>query len=119
MDCTAAAHRIEVGVPATIEHSSEEGVDMAKWVAETTQVRLSYSLSRLAFSHADSVLPFVELHHLHGRSQTQTTSKRSTTSFVDGSDERLYEVQEQQRMGGTTKDLTLVRDNSSRSSLLS
>ncbi|ORY78039.1 vacuolar protein sorting-associated protein 28 [Leucosporidium creatinivorum] len=37
MDCTAAAHRIEVGVPATVEHSSEEGVEAAKWVAETTQ----------------------------------------------------------------------------------
>lgn len=45
MDCTAAAHRIEVGVPATVEHSSEEGVEAAKWVAETTQVRPSLLLS--------------------------------------------------------------------------
>ncbi|KAK4048830.1 Vacuolar protein-sorting-associated protein 28 [Microbotryomycetes sp. JL221] len=37
MDCTAAAHRLQVGVPATVEHSSEEGVEVAKWVAETTQ----------------------------------------------------------------------------------
>lgn len=38
MDCQAAAHRIRVGVPATVEHSAEEGVEAAKWVAETTQV---------------------------------------------------------------------------------
>lgn len=40
MECTAAAHRLEVGVPATVEHSSEEGAETAKWVAETTQVRI-------------------------------------------------------------------------------
>ena len=39
MDCTAAAHRLEVGVPAMVEHSSEDGAEAAKWVAETTQVR--------------------------------------------------------------------------------
>jgi len=43
MDCTAAAHRLKVGVPATVEHSAEDGgsggAEMAKWVAETTQVR--------------------------------------------------------------------------------
>lgn len=38
MDCPAAAHRLHVGVPATVEHSAEEGVETGKWVAETTQV---------------------------------------------------------------------------------
>ncbi|KAI5477495.1 hypothetical protein MNV49_006341 [Pseudohyphozyma bogoriensis] len=43
MDCTAALHRLNVGVPATVEHSSEDGPggmaagETAKWVAETTQ----------------------------------------------------------------------------------
>ncbi|GAA5866625.1 hypothetical protein JCM1840_002406 [Sporobolomyces johnsonii] len=46
MDCTAAAHRLRVGVPATVEHSSADdgagngmggGGETAKWVAETTQ----------------------------------------------------------------------------------
>ncbi|GAA5995920.1 ESCRT-I subunit protein VPS28 [Rhodotorula paludigena] len=41
MDCTAAAHRLRVGLPATVEHSAEDGnvggADTAKWVAETTQ----------------------------------------------------------------------------------
>jgi ESCRT-I complex subunit VPS28 len=44
MDHPAALHRLNVGVPATVEHSSEAtegGSDMAKWVAETTSVRVS------------------------------------------------------------------------------
>ena len=40
MDHPAALHRLQVGVPATIEHSSEAGPETGKWVAETTQVRL-------------------------------------------------------------------------------
>ena len=40
MDCAAAVHRLKVGVPATVEHSAEEGVETAKWIAETTQVRV-------------------------------------------------------------------------------
>ena len=41
MDNPAALHRIKVGVPATVEHSSEAGPETSKWVAETTQVCLS------------------------------------------------------------------------------
>lgn len=37
MDHPAALHRLKVGVPATIEHSSEAGPETGKWVAETTQ----------------------------------------------------------------------------------
>ncbi|GAA5881501.1 hypothetical protein JCM16303_005680 [Sporobolomyces ruberrimus] len=46
MDCTAAAHRLKIGVPATIEHSSADdhgsgngngNGEHSKWVAETTQ----------------------------------------------------------------------------------
>ncbi|KAF7291884.1 Vacuolar protein sorting-associated protein 28 [Mycena indigotica] len=37
MDHTAATHRIKVGVPATVEHSSEAGPETSKWVAQTTQ----------------------------------------------------------------------------------
>ena len=44
MDHPAALHRIQVGVPATVEHSSEAGPETAKWVAETTQVRSLRSL---------------------------------------------------------------------------
>lgn len=38
MDLPAALHRLQVGVPATVEHSSEAGPETGKWVAETTQV---------------------------------------------------------------------------------
>ena len=38
MDHPAALHRLQVGVPATVEHSSEAGPETGKWVAETTQV---------------------------------------------------------------------------------
>ncbi|EIW75331.1 vacuolar protein sorting-associated protein 28 [Coniophora puteana RWD-64-598 SS2] len=37
MDNPAALHRIKVGVPATVEHSSEGGPETGKWIAETTQ----------------------------------------------------------------------------------
>jgi ESCRT-I complex subunit VPS28 len=40
MDLPAALHRLQVGVPATVEHSSEAGPETGKWVAETTQVWL-------------------------------------------------------------------------------
>jgi ESCRT-I complex subunit VPS28 len=39
MDLPAALHRLQVGVPATVEHSSEAGPETGKWIAETTQVR--------------------------------------------------------------------------------
>jgi ESCRT-I complex subunit VPS28 len=45
MDLPAALHRLKVGVPATVEHSSEAGPETGKWVAETTQVWLSLFVS--------------------------------------------------------------------------
>ena len=49
MDNQAALHRIKVGVPATVEHSSEAGPETGKWVAETTQVsRTGLSLAFFA-----------------------------------------------------------------------
>ncbi|KAI6026936.1 hypothetical protein PISMIDRAFT_30999 [Pisolithus microcarpus 441] len=36
-DTPPALHRIKVGVPATVEHSSEAGPETGKWIAETTQ----------------------------------------------------------------------------------
>lgn len=43
MDHPAALHRIQVGVPATVEHSAEvgEGAEHGKFVAEATQVSLA------------------------------------------------------------------------------
>jgi len=42
MDHPAALHRLKVGVPATIEHSSEAGPETSKWVAETTQSFITF-----------------------------------------------------------------------------
>ncbi|TFK34025.1 vacuolar protein sorting-associated [Crucibulum laeve] len=42
MDNPAALHRIKVGVPATVEHSSEAGPETGKWVAETTQSFITF-----------------------------------------------------------------------------
>ncbi|CAE6526146.1 unnamed protein product [Rhizoctonia solani] len=44
MDHPAALHRVQVGVPATIEHSSEQqgSAEGAKWVAETTQSFITF-----------------------------------------------------------------------------
>ncbi|KAB5596188.1 Vacuolar protein sorting-associated protein 28 [Ceratobasidium theobromae] len=44
MDHPAALHRVQVGVPATIEHSSEQqgSSETAKWVAETTQSFITF-----------------------------------------------------------------------------
>lgn len=40
MDCSAAAHRLEIGLTATEEHKAADGAESTQWVAETTQVRL-------------------------------------------------------------------------------
>ncbi|EMD39108.1 vacuolar protein sorting-associated protein 28 [Gelatoporia subvermispora B] len=42
MDHPAALHRLKVGVPATVEHSSEAGPETSKWVAETTQSFITF-----------------------------------------------------------------------------
>jgi hypothetical protein len=53
----AALQRIKVGVPATVEHSSEAGPETPKWVAETTQVSaFGSTLSSLVY-HALRTLP--------------------------------------------------------------
>jgi hypothetical protein len=62
MDHPAALHRLTVGVPATVEHSSEAtegGSEIAKWVAETT------SVSSL-FHSKDVRLTSIVIHHIHG-----------------------------------------------------
>ncbi|KIO29881.1 hypothetical protein M407DRAFT_242413 [Tulasnella calospora MUT 4182] len=42
MDNPAALHRLKVGVPATVEHATEQGGETAKWVAETTQSFITF-----------------------------------------------------------------------------
>ncbi|KAG1858739.1 hypothetical protein DFJ58DRAFT_781436 [Suillus subalutaceus] len=52
MDNPAALHRIRVGVPATVEHSSEAGPETGKWIAETTQDQLHPILQELVTGYA-------------------------------------------------------------------
>ncbi|KAG6828904.1 hypothetical protein H0H92_006355 [Tricholoma furcatifolium] len=42
MDNPAALHRLKVGVPATVEHSSDAGPETGKWVAETTESFITF-----------------------------------------------------------------------------
>lgn len=65
MDHPAALQRIRVGVPATVEHSSEAGPETAKWVAETTQVRVVFTIGRPRYP-----TDITELHYVYGRIET-------------------------------------------------
>ncbi|KAK0202770.1 vacuolar protein sorting-associated [Desarmillaria ectypa] len=61
MDNPAALHRIQVGVPATVEHSSEAGPETGKWVAETTQgfITLMDAL-KLRLRAKDQLYPYLQ-----------------------------------------------------------
>jgi ESCRT-I complex subunit VPS28 len=74
MDHPAALHRLKVGVPATVEHSSEAGVETGKWVAETTQVRsvhLRVKYIRLDALFFQSFITFMDALKLHLRAKDQ------------------------------------------------
>lgn len=68
MDHPAALHRLKVGVPATVEHSSEAGPETGKWIAETTQV--CFELRKLR-KISQSI--FIELHHFYGWVEIENT----------------------------------------------
>ncbi|KIY71902.1 vacuolar protein sorting-associated protein 28 [Cylindrobasidium torrendii FP15055 ss-10] len=61
MDNPAALHRIQVGVPATVEHSTEAGPETGKWVAETTQsfITLMDAL-KLELRAKDQLYPYLQ-----------------------------------------------------------
>jgi len=75
MDLPAALHRLKVGVPATIEHSSEAGPETGKWVAETTQVRLLLCISFLIrfprLSSFQNFITFMDALRLRMRAKDQ------------------------------------------------
>ena len=76
MDHTAALHRIQVGVPATVEHSSEAGPETGKWIAQTTSVSdififCWYDLTTLLYLR---IITILEIHHLYGRLTVEITS---------------------------------------------
>ena len=63
MDHPAALHRLQVGVPATVEHSSEAtegGSEHGKWVAETTQSFITFmDALKLNLKAKDQLHPFL------------------------------------------------------------
>lgn len=74
MDHPAALHRLQVGVPATVEHSTEAGPETGKWVAETTQVGV-YCPFLLSYSESLST----EFYYFHGCPQTALAGQGSIT----------------------------------------
>ncbi|PPQ98020.1 hypothetical protein CVT26_003082 [Gymnopilus dilepis] len=61
MDHPAALHRIKVGVPATVEHSSEAGPETGKWIAETTQSFITFMDGlRLRMRAKDQLHPMLQ-----------------------------------------------------------
>jgi hypothetical protein len=87
MDHPAALHRIKVGVPATVEHSSEAGPETGKWIAETTQVCLSPSNQRNAFISRP-----VELYYLHGWPEATHEGKGSIAPHASGTCHGLCKI---------------------------
>lgn len=63
MDHPAALHRLTIGVPATVEHSSdasEGGAEQGKWVAETTQSFITFmDALKLNLRAKDQLHPFL------------------------------------------------------------
>ncbi|KAG6817803.1 hypothetical protein H0H87_003211 [Tephrocybe sp. NHM501043] len=72
MDHPAALHRLKVGVPATVEHSSEAGPETGKWVAETTQVHNGSSFKQSFLSQTlQSFITFMDALKLRLRAKDQ------------------------------------------------
>jgi len=78
MDHPAALHRLQVGVPATVEHSTEAGPETGKWVAETTQVGGTYCI--FLPSRFESLS--AEFYYFHGCPQTAITGQGSITPDI-------------------------------------
>lgn len=90
MDHPAALHRLKVGVPATVEHSSEAGPETSKWVAETTQVRC---MMTPCHSSLKGLIALLEFHNFYGCAQIASTCKGSITSHSARARHRLCTFQ--------------------------
>lgn len=74
MDHPAASHRLQVGVPATVEHSAEAtdgGAETGKWVAETTQVGLPYAINSKRLTTSQSFITFMDALKLNLKAKDQ------------------------------------------------
>lgn len=84
MDNPAALHRIKVGVPATVEHSSEAGPETGKWVAETTQVSIIPN-----HPPSDVNADTAEFHHVHGCATASNAREGPASSYLTRSHDKL------------------------------
>jgi hypothetical protein len=91
MDHPAALHRLKVGVPATVEHASENGdtQQTSKRVAETTQVR---SITICTYFVGTHTWCSIVVHQLYGRHQTQDACKGPAIPDAPGAGHKLLEV---------------------------
>ncbi|KZV98899.1 ESCRT-1 complex, Vps28 subunit [Exidia glandulosa HHB12029] len=61
LDHPAALHRLKVGVPATVEHSSDTAAESGKWVAETTQRFITFmDALKLGLRAKDELHPMLQ-----------------------------------------------------------
>lgn len=113
MDHPAALHRLQVGVPATVEHSSEAGPETGKWVAETTQVGTFYFVYYIYIlialpvhatlplhrTNANTRSSSTELHNVHGCPQASSACQRRVAPHPAGTCYRIRTVQREQGVG--------------------
>lgn len=88
MDHPAALHRLKVGVPATVEHSSEAGPETGKWVAETTQVSIDKNVTPCFLTSR----LIAEFYYVYGRTQATSTRQGSAPSYFTGTGDRICAV---------------------------
>jgi len=94
MNYPAALHRLKLGVPATVEHASDQSnTETAQAVAETTQVSLSQYTALSLSNRSASPWPWSEFHHVHGCSQVTAASQRSITPAPARTHDRLCPLQ--------------------------
>jgi len=89
MDHPAALHRIKVGVPATVEHSSEAGPETGKWIAETTQV------GAIAFNLLALIDTSIELYYVYGCPTPPHACKGPITPYAARIGDRICQIQSQ------------------------
>ncbi|PWN48074.1 ESCRT-1 complex, Vps28 subunit [Violaceomyces palustris] len=94
MENPAASHRLEVGVPATIEHASrsnstQSASERAKWVAETTQNFITFmDALKLKLRAKDQLHPLLgELVRGYGRSDAVGATSSGAGGFGNDAEE--------------------------------
>jgi ESCRT-I complex subunit VPS28 len=100
MDHSAALHRIKVGVPATVEHSSEAGPETGKLIAETTQVGAAPLISAVT----DIEITSIELYYVYGCPTSPYACKGPVTSYAARIGDWIRKIQGQQGLGRPQQD---------------